>query len=86
MIFIYKELVKKYINRLSINDLEKFAKKNNISYTKEELNTVYNFILNNYNDLLNENIRVFENIKNKISPTLYKKLLNLYIEYKQKYF
>ena len=61
-------------------------KKNNISYTKEELNTVYNFILNNYNDLLNENIRVFENIKNKISPTLYKKLLNLYIEYKQKYF
>ena len=86
MIFIYKELVKKYINRLSINDLEKFAKKNNISYTKEELNTVYNFILNNYNDLLNENIRVFENIKNKISPTLYKRLLNLYIEYKQKYF
>ncbi|MCI8569087.1 MAG: DUF2624 family protein [Bacilli bacterium] len=86
MIFIYKELVKKYINRLSINDLEKFAKANNISYTKEELNTVYNFILNNYNDLLNENIRVFENIKNKISPTLYKKLLNLYIEYKQKYF
>ena len=86
MIFIYKELVKKYINRLSINDLEKFAKKNNISYTKEELNTVYNFILNNYNDLLNENIRVFENIKNKISPTLYKKLLNLYIDYKQKYF
>ena len=86
MIFTYKELVKKYINRLSINDLEKFAKKNNISYTKEELNTVYNFILNNYNDLLNENIRVFENIKNKISPALYKKLLNLYIEYKQKYF
>mgnify|MGYP001030980340 CR=1 FL=1 len=86
MIFIYKKLVKKYNNKLSINDLEKFAKKNNISYTKEELNTVYNFILNNYNDLLNENIRVFENIKNKISPTLYKKLLNLYIDYKQKYF
>ncbi len=86
MIFIYKELVKKYINRLSINDLEKFARANNISYSQNELNIIYNFILNNYNDLLNENIRVFEKIKDKISPTLYKRLLNLYIEYKQKYF
>ena len=85
MIYIYKELVKKYISKLSINDLEKFARVNNISYTQEELTIIYNFILNNYNDLLNENIRVFEKIKNKINPTLYKQLLNLYIEYKQKY-
>lgn len=39
----------------------------------------------NYNELLDENIKVFEQIKNKINPNLYKKLLNLYIEYKQKY-
>ena len=38
-----------------------------------------------YNDLLDENIKVFENIKNKISPNLYKRLLHLYIDYKQKY-
>lgn len=85
MIFIYKELVKKYINRLSIEDVERFAKKNDITYTKEELVIVYNFILGNYNELLNENINVFLKIRDKISPTLYKNLLNLYIEYKQKY-
>ena len=34
---------------------------------------------------LDENIKVFELIKNKISPKLYKDLLNLYIDYKQKY-
>ena len=39
----------------------------------------------NYNELLDENIKVFEQIKNKINHNLYKKLLNLYIEYKQKY-
>ncbi|MBR2678628.1 MAG: DUF2624 family protein [Bacilli bacterium] len=82
---IYKELVRKYIHNLTKNDLEKFASKNNIVYTKEELDIVYLFIMNNYEDLLNENIKVFETIRPKISNTLYKRLLNLYIDYKQKY-
>ena len=85
MINIYKEIIKNYITRLTKEDLKVFAYKNNITYTEEELDIIYSFILNNYNDLLNENIKVFEKIKNRISPNLYKRLLNLYIEYKQKY-
>ena len=85
MIFIYKEIIRKHIDKLSINDLEKFALKNNINYTQDELIIIYNFIKYNYNDLLDENIKVFEQIKDKINPVLYKKILNLYIEYKQKY-
>lgn len=85
MIFIYKELAKKYINRLSINDVKNFADKNKIEYTNEELVIVYNFIMYNYNDLLDGNIKIIDNIKDKISPTLYKRLINLYIEYRQKY-
>ncbi len=85
MIVIYRELVRKYIDRLTTHDLEEFAKKNNISYTKDELLVVYQFIKYNYNELLNENIKVFESIRSKVNPTLYKKLLNLYIDYKQKY-
>ncbi len=74
-----------YIPRLKINDLEEFAYKNNISYTNDELVEVYQFIRFNYNELLNENIKVFEELKTKISPSLYKTLLDLYIEYKNKY-
>jgi hypothetical protein len=85
VIIIYKELVRKYINKLSINDLVMFASKNNITYTNDELLIVYNFIKDNYNELLNENISVFEKIRYKISPSLYKELLKLYIDYKQKY-
>lgn len=85
MIFIYKDLVKKYIHRLTIQDVEDFAKKNQITYTQDELVIIYNFIMYYYNDLLDENIKVFETIKGKINPNLYKQLLNLYIEYKQKY-
>ena len=74
-----------YIPRLKISDLEEFAYKNNISYTNDELVEVYQFIRFNYNELLNENIKVFEELKTKISPILYKTLLDLYIEYKNKY-
>ena len=85
MICIYKELIKKNINKLTIEHLRNFAKIKNISYTEDELVIIYNFIMYNYNDLLDENIRVFESIKTKINPLLYKDLINLYIEYKQKY-
>ena len=44
MIYIYQELVKKYIGQLSPKDLEDFATKNDISYTKDELIIVYQFI------------------------------------------
>lgn len=85
MIYIYKDIIKKYINLLSLDDIKRFADKENITYTDDEAIIVYNFIMYYYNDLLDENIKVFEHIKNKISPILYKRLLNLYIDYKQKY-
>ena len=83
---IYKELIKKNINKLTPYHLEDFAKKKKITYNQAELNTIYEFIMNNYNNLLNEEVQVFEKIRNKINPELYKRILNLYIEYKQKYF
>lgn len=82
---IYKSLVKSYINKLSIDDLKTFANKNNIEYTSDELILIFNFIKYNYNDLLDGNIKVFNDLKNNINPVLYKKLLDLYIEYKNKY-
>ena len=85
MIYIYKDIIKKYINLLTLDDIKDFAKKENIDYTEDEAIIIYNFIMYYYNDLLDENIKVFELIKNKISPKLYKDLLNLYIDYKQKY-
>ena len=82
---MYKEFIKKNINKLTIEHVKKWADNNDINYTNDELITVYNFIKYYYNDLLDENIKVFENIRNEINPNLYKQLLNLYIEYKQKY-
>ena len=82
---IYNKLIEKTVSNLTTKDLETFAKKNNLSYTNDELIIIYQFIKYNYKELLNQNIKVFEKIKDKINPNLYKKLLVLYIEYKQKY-
>ena len=85
MICIYKDIIKKYINLLTLDDIKRFADKEKIAYTDDEAIIIYNFIMYYYNDLLDENIKVFEHIKNKISPYLYKNLLHLYFDYKQKY-
>ena len=85
MICIYKDIIKKYINLLTLDDIKRFADKEKFAYTDDEAIIIYNFIMYYYNDLLDENIKVFEHIKNKISPNLYKNLLHLYIDNKQKY-
>lgn len=85
MILIYKDFIKKNISNLKIEHLKHFALQKQIPYTEEELNTVYHFILYYYQDLLEGNSKVFEVIKNKISPRLYQDLIHLYIEYKNQY-
>lgn len=70
---------------MTVNDLKKFADIKNLKYTDDEAIIIYDFIMYNYNELLNENIKVFESIRDKLNPVLYKELLNLYIEYKKKY-
>ena len=82
---IYQNIIKNYINKLNRNDIKQFISKNNIRYTEEEIDTIYSFIINNYNDLTNGNTNIFNNLKNKISSELYQNLLNLYLEYKNKY-
>ena len=85
MKIIYKKIIENYVPKLTINDLKEFAYKNNIEYKEDELIIIYQFIKYHYHDLLDQNIKVFEEIKEKINPNLYKKLLHLYIDYKQKY-
>ena len=58
--------------------LEKFAQKNHIEYSQYDLIIIYNFIKNNYNELLDGNTEVFSKIKGKIDSKLYDKLIALY--------
>lgn len=80
-----KEWIQNNISRLKKDDLRKAAKIYSISYQEEELDIIYQFIQNHYQDLLDQNTYVFEELKDKISSNLYKQILQIYMELKQKY-
>lgn len=82
---MYKELALKYIKNLTPNDINNYAKSKNINLSNDEINIIFNFILNYYKDILNKNTSVFDKLKPKISNDLYNKIILIYEENKNKY-
>lgn len=79
------DFIEKNIHKLTIEHIKNYADKNNIVYTEKEINLIYKQIMNHYKELITGNTSSLEEIKERINPTLYSTLLNLYYEYKQKY-
>lgn len=80
------QLIKNYINKLTTNDINSIAIKNNINLNDNELNFISNQIKNNYNDLLyGDSTNIFNELKNNVSENNYLKIKELYIKYKDKY-
>ena len=80
------QLIKNYINKLTINDVNSLAIKNDINLSNDELNFIYNIIKNNYNDLLyGDSTYIFNELKNNVSSDNYSKIKELFNTYKQKY-
>lgn len=79
-----KDLIKKYLNRLTIANLRNYARKNNIYVSEPELIIIYNFIMKYQDDLLNKNDQVLEILKDKINNPLYLYLSDLYQKNKDK--
>lgn len=79
-----KELIKKYLKRLTIANLRNYARKNDIYVSEPELIIIYNFIMKYQDDLLNKNDQVLEILKDKINNPLYLYLADLYQKNKDK--
>ena len=79
-----KELIKKYLKKLTIANLRNYARKNNIYVSEPELIIIYNFIMKYQDDLLNKNDQVLEILKDKINNPLYLYLSDLYQKNKDK--
>lgn len=81
-----KHLIEKYIDNLSIGDINLFLNKNNINLNRQELEFTYNYIKKNWNQILSDpNSFNFENYKNVYTSINYNKLSNLINEYRAKY-
>ena len=82
---MYNDKVKKYIHLLKIEHVKSYLENKNINVTDCDANTIYNFILNNYEDMLTGNIDSIRPLYNLINTNTYNSLLILYKEACAKY-
>ncbi len=79
-------LIKRYMNNLSIEEVNNFAIKNNVNLTEEELKFTYEFIKKNSEPILrNPNLLNLDRYKEQFSEENFIKIKKLTQFYYQKY-
>ena len=79
-----KELIKNYINKLTIEDIINYLKKEAIPATKEEIDTIYTTIKTKYNEILDSDfLNYIKEYQSKFNKKLYNKIIEKYNEYKK---
>ena len=80
------KLIVEYINKMTLKDIDEFAKKNGIVLKANELDLVLKTIKKNWRTILYGNpIPILKETKEKMSPINYKKVEELYIHFKNMY-
>lgn len=81
MEFVLKDIV----NKLSEDDIRNFAFKEGICLTNDELKTIYVYIKNYWHIFFKGDATfLFEELKDKLEPKTYTKVVELYNKYKKK--
>lgn len=78
-------LFENYIKYITIEDIDKFAKKNNIILNEKELKTVHNVIKKDYMMLINNSEEIFSINKKNFTVENYNKIYKLFNKYKKRY-
>ena len=79
-----KDLIKNYINKLTIEDIIKYLKKEMVPATKEEINLIYTTIKTKYDEILESDfLNYIKKYQTKFNKTLYNKIIEKYNEYKK---
>jgi len=86
VINLKEKLINEYVNRMTINDVNKFALQNGINLKDEELNLIFNYIKNDWRTICFGNPRaILDDLKNKLDCNSYSKIENLYMFFKNRY-
>lgn len=77
--------IKRYIDKLTIQDIKNFANSNNINLNDDQLYYIFNLIKNDWKQILNSDTYALNKLKEKFDDKNYNKIEKLYYEYKKKY-
>lgn len=79
-------IIEKYMNRLTIEEVNNFALSKNCHLSEEELNFTFLFIKKNWKEILgNPNVFDINRYKNHYTEENFQKIKQVYTEYFQKF-
>lgn len=81
---MHKLIILKYMEKLTKDDIRKYAQSQDTTLDDNELDLIYNYIKKYPKRILNEPLDVIDEIKDDLSNDVYQKLLELYQKYKDK--
>jgi hypothetical protein len=80
---MYKSILKQYIERLKKEDIIKFIGKNNYQVSDKEIDTIYFYIKNYWEDIFDNQEDIWNKIKQEVSPNTFIQIQGLYQKYKK---
>lgn len=82
---MYNDLIKKYVDKLTLDQIKEYANKKQIDLTEKDSIIIYNYIKKNYTSLISGNINTLLPLKDKVNSNTYDALVSLYKEACSKY-
>ncbi len=80
-----KNLIKNYVDKLTIDNLREFAIKNDINLNQNELEYLLNLVQNNFEDILINEDKYLNLVQNNINSEEFIKVKELFLYYKNRY-
>lgn len=81
---MYKQLLKGYIEKLKKEDIIKYIENNNYQVSDKEIDTIYFYIKNYWEDFFDNKPEIWDQLKKDVSQNTYLEIMKLYQKY-QKY-
>ena len=81
---MYKQLLKGYIEKLKKEDIIKYIENNNYQVSDKEIDAIYFYIKNYWEDFFDNKQETWEKLKKDVSENTYLEIIKLYQKY-QKY-
>lgn len=79
-------LLREYIKKITEEDIYNYAKKEGIALLNHEVRILYIYLKNYWQVFLNEDSTfLFEELKEKLEPKTYNKIVELYNKYKTQF-
>lgn len=79
---MYKQLLRNYVEKLKKEDVIKYIENNNYRVSDKEIDTIYFYIKNYWEDFFDNKEDVWKKLKNDVSDNTYIDIMKLFNKYK----